>query len=156
MSVNILVSVSKADTPKRIQAIESYKKAIITNGGNPTVAYSPKVDLSYDGLLLAGGSDVHPSYYGQQINGAINIDTQRDKAEEELFKAYFKAGKPIFGICRGFQFINVLLGGSLIQHVDCAKNHTEGVFHITTALKGGYIERLFGEKINLLSNKRGR
>lgn len=77
-----------------------------------------------DGLLLAGGGDIHPARYGQACScDQLSVDYVRDAEEETLFDAFFARSKPILGICRGMQIINVFLGGTLQQyvtgHVNC-------------------------------------
>lgn len=74
---------------------------------------------SFDGFIFAGGVDVHPSFYGEDIaSDKIELDIKRDLFEAELLRAVMKKGKPVLGICRGIQLINVVLGGSLYQHID--------------------------------------
>ena len=70
-----------------------------------------------DALLLPGGADIHPRFYNQDIRGAEEINEARDEYELALFYAFFDAKKPILGICRGLQVINVALGGTLHQHI---------------------------------------
>ena len=71
-----------------------------------------------DGLLLAGGGDIHPARYGQTCTcKQLSIDCIRDEEEQALFDAFFARSKPILGICRGMQVINVFLGGTLQQNV---------------------------------------
>lgn len=73
-----------------------------------------------DGLLLAGGGDLHPARYGQLpcTNVILSIDEVRDAEEQALFNAFFTRRKPILGVCRGMQAINVFLGGTLHQHTE--------------------------------------
>lgn len=73
-----------------------------------------------DGLLLSGGGDLHPARYGQRVQSGLHlsIDPVRDEEEQALFQAFFSRGKPILGICRGAQAINVFLGGTLRQHIE--------------------------------------
>lgn len=69
-----------------------------------------------DALVLAGGQDVSPDYYGEEPLPELGeIDRQRDIFELALVKEMIRVGKPIFGICRGAQVINVALGGTLYQ-----------------------------------------
>ena len=96
---------------------ESYEKAIIYAGGEPVFAYLPEVDDSYDGLLLSGGGDIDPARFGQENMGSRFINPDRDRVEFALAEAYLRAGKPILGICRGHQVVNVVLGGTLIQDI---------------------------------------
>ena len=69
-----------------------------------------------DGLVLQGGSDVEPQWYGQQPEHLVgDTDPVRDRFELDPIHAFIKAGKPVLGICRGMQLINVALGGTLYQ-----------------------------------------
>ncbi len=69
-----------------------------------------------DGFLFSGGPDLHPLMFGEdtQLNCG-NVSIPRDTMEKELFELVMKAGKPILGICRGIQEINVFLGGDIYQ-----------------------------------------
>ena len=71
-----------------------------------------------DGLILSGGGDVHPRYFGQPLAGAEpeSIDLLRDELEIELAQAALAQDLPLFGICRGCQVLNVAAGGGMIQH----------------------------------------
>lgn len=71
-----------------------------------------------DALLLPGGFDLHPRFYGQPISGAEDIDEARDEEELALFRRFLTWERPVFGICRGMQLINIALGGTLHQHID--------------------------------------
>ena len=74
--------------------------------------------LSCDGLLLPGGADVEPTLYGRKREEKCGKPNElRDKNEFEIFNAFVKTGKPILGICRGFQVINVACGGTLHQDI---------------------------------------
>ncbi len=71
-----------------------------------------------DGLVLQGGNDVAPECYGEQpLHPDWAGDPVRDKYEIELIRAFVNAGKPVFGICRGFQLLNVMHGGTLWQDI---------------------------------------
>ena len=71
-----------------------------------------------DALLLPGGGDVDPALYGQRVAGATDIDRERDDCELALFRRFAAEGRPVFGVCRGLQLINVALGGTLRQHIE--------------------------------------
>lgn len=75
-----------------------------------------------DGLLITGGSDLDPKFYGEPNEGlSKNVDARLDTLDKQVVE-YAKAHKvPTLGICRGHQSLNTFLGGSLIQHID---NHT--------------------------------
>jgi len=85
-----------------------------TPGGPPISAY---VD-DLDGLLLQGGSDVCPRSYGEDpLRPEWEGDEPRDRYEIELIRAFHHAGKPVLGICRGIQILNVAFGGTLYQDI---------------------------------------
>lgn len=71
-----------------------------------------------DGLVLHGGADVWPGNYGEApLHVDWTGDRTRDEYEIALVKAFVAEGKPVFGICRGLQLINVAFGGSLYQDI---------------------------------------
>ena len=72
----------------------------------------------FDGFMFCGGSDIDPKYYGRENTESKNICSARDELEFELFRKAYECGKPILGICRGMQGMNVFLGGTMIQHID--------------------------------------
>lgn len=74
---------------------------------------------SCDGLLMPGGDDIDPSRYGAERHPRCGKSSAlRDEAEWQLLDAFLPTGKPILGICRGCQYLNVYLGGTLHQHID--------------------------------------
>ena len=71
------------------------------------------------GLLLAGGTDVNPALYGQEPDPRTDRpDDGRDKLELRLLEEAFNSDRPVLGICRGLQMMNVARGGTLLQHID--------------------------------------
>ena len=82
-----------------------------------------------DGLLLSGGTDLHPRAYSEEPHSALaQIIPERDAFEFEILSAALEAGLPVFGICRGMQLMNVALGGTLYQDVP-AQFGERGVDH---------------------------
>jgi putative glutamine amidotransferase len=72
-----------------------------------------------DGLLLPGGWDVDPAFYGEKKDDKVGpIDHDLDETELRLFQQARERELPVLGICRGQQVINVALGGSLVQHLE--------------------------------------
>lgn len=71
--------------------------------------------LGVAGLVLTGGGDVSPARYGQPNQGSRGIASDRDQTEWSLLDLARERGWPVLGICRGFQVLNLYLGGSLIQ-----------------------------------------
>lgn len=108
---------------------EYYIEAVEKSGGEAVACYCPEPNTDYDGLILCGGNDMDPEFYGEAIDGSVNIDRPRDDAEWALLKEFIKTGKPVLGICRGFQFLNVFFGGSLYQHIDDVQTHRGSLEH---------------------------
>lgn len=100
--------------------VESVKRA----GGQPiALRHSDdpaEVVGGLDGLLLTGGLDVDPSFYGEEPHATTDIASDRDRFELPLAKAAMDADLPIFAICRGVQVLNVAAGGSLVQDIPSA------------------------------------
>lgn len=108
-----------------ISVNRKYLDVIVAAGGIPTVL-SPIIDDKYmnemvdsfDGFIFCGGGDIDPAYYREEKSKHIkNICFTRDRFEERLFYSVYSCGKPVLGICRGMQIINVFLGGNLHQHI---------------------------------------
>ncbi|MFI7111093.1 gamma-glutamyl-gamma-aminobutyrate hydrolase family protein [Nonomuraea sp. NPDC050227] len=106
-----------------------YVEKIVQAGGQP-VLLPPAGDPAQvvgrlDGLVLAGGGDVDPARYGRAAHERTGYVREfRDEAEFALLAAALKAGLPFLGICRGLQVLNVLLGGTLHQHLPDVTGHT--------------------------------
>jgi putative glutamine amidotransferase len=101
----------------------AYVRALLAAGGVPLVL-SPLMGTSFvgralegvDGLLLTGGEDIHPSWYGAEASPLLSPPSrERDLFELALFAVARQRELPILGICRGIQLINVGLGGTLFQ-----------------------------------------
>lgn len=129
-------------------------EAIINSGGCPMVLAETSDESTLDdyissieGLLLTGGGDIDPEYYGEKMDGSIRIDERRDAFELSLFKKAMEKGIPILGICRGIQIINVAAGGSLHQHIE---NHNRidpdgnPRFHNVNITPNTSFHRIFG------------
>ena len=110
----------------------AYASAIERSGGMPLVLPYVEDDgviedfvALCDGLLFTGGADVDPARYGEECTTACGeSQPNRDALELRVFKAAIKTAKPIFGICRGTQLINVALGGTLYQDMPSEKPST--------------------------------
>ena len=83
-----------------------------------------------DGLVLQGGADLNPAAYGETaISPEWAGDRTRDMYEMEFLHEFLECGKPVLGICRGAQLINVAMGGSLYQ--DIASQLPESISHVS-------------------------
>ena len=100
---------------------DDYIRAITDHGGIP-YSLSPGVpNFEFDdlhGLLLTGGSDIHPDNYGEVWDPLLQFfDTDRDDLEIPLCRQALNLDLPVFGICRGMQIMNVATGGNLYQDI---------------------------------------
>ena len=129
---------------------EHYIRAIEGAGGEPVASYIPTLDMDYDGLILCGGTDLDPVFYGQELNGSVEIDRPRDDAEWAYLTEFLKTGKPIMGICRGFQLLNAYFGGDLIQHLDTVSVHRGSLEHYPVhpvrSAENSFLRRMYGEE----------
>lgn len=109
-------------------------------GPNSDGSLPDEILNSLDGVILSGGGDVHPSHFGQTLNGAEvdRIDLRRDALELTLAHAALERHVPLFGICRGCQVLNVAAGGSLVQHLDGHRSPENATkFHQVRVVPGG-------------------
>jgi putative glutamine amidotransferase len=106
-----------------VRADLDYVEGVAGAGGAPVVL-PPVGDESaaealihgLDGLLLSGGSDLDPGYYGEEPVSELGVTLpERDAFEIALVGLALRRGMPVFGICRGMQVLNVALGGTLYQ-----------------------------------------
>lgn len=74
-------------------------------------------------LLLPGGGDITPAFFGQHNCGSDKIDTELDIIQLQALGLFIEQKKPVLGICKGLQLINVHLGGTITQHIDSANRH---------------------------------
>lgn len=102
-------------------ALAEYCREVEEAGAVPLVLVAGASDpeATFDALILAGGADVHPRHYGQDVDPRVaetlEFDEARDQFELEVTRAALERERPVFGICRGVQLLNVALGGSLVQ-----------------------------------------
>lgn len=133
-----------------------YADAIAGVGAVAITEYPPKIDTGYDGLILCGGGDIDPKFYGEPVDGSKYIDEERDSLEFALLKAYVEAGKPVFGICRGFQVINVYFGGSMHQDIPESALHSAkeppDASHSVTAAADSILGKLYGTSFRVNSS----
>ena len=138
------------------ERLTNYEDALKELGAQPFVT-DKECDIDeYDGLLLPGGGDVDPALYGQVINGTYEDGIDRALDELQLFflKKFAEAGKPIIGICRGQQLINVCFGGTLIQHLPTAEHHSgeEDLVHQVETVGDSYLKELYGSEFAVNSS----
>lgn len=120
-----VVGISSSGDKMKYTINSTYPEAVAMGGGLPVIL--PMVNCEeqadnlvslLDALVMTGGEDINPSYYGESIfNDSVEINAPRDTSDFLILAAAMKKGIPVLGICRGEQIINVYLGGSLYQDI---------------------------------------
>jgi len=112
---------------------------------------------TYDAVILSGGvPDIHPDRYGDAMDPRTHTpDLDRDAMELELVAGLRELDKPVLGICRGFQLLNVAFGGKLVQHVDhhSSKNGVSGQHHLDV-MPGSKLAEILGAYGPIFINSR--
>ena len=156
--IGMLVAI---DDERKASAIGDYAHAIEESGGVPLVLPFVENEATItefvalcNGFLFTGGVDVAPSYYGEEKSEFCGeIQHYRDELELRVLKHLLETDKPILGICRGAQVINVALGGTLYQDLpsehpsDIAHRQTNGTYalsHEVQITPGSPLHALFG------------
>lgn len=152
--------------PEIDQNVKNYTSAITAAGMEPIVIsvqseqvhqnyqqeymdYSEFRVEAYDGLLIPGGVDINPARYGQENHGSMMIMDALDELQFAMLDDFVKNGKPVLGICRGHQVINVYFGGTMIQHLPTAFRHSHesnepDKVHRCIAEEGCWLQQLYG------------
>jgi len=141
----IALTVSAVRTPANLAARERYVDALRDAGGDIVVLEpGDPIPADVDGVCFSGGGDIAPERYGQvdAENVCENVIPERDELELSVARHALDADLPILGICRGFQLLNVAMGGTLALDV---KGHQakgdEVIAHRLTAEPGSKLAR---------------
>ncbi len=158
----ILVTPSYEDEISKYTLNNFYTGSIKQSGGTPLVVPYENTDCIDDmldiasGVMLSGGGDLHSKYYGEGLHPkAALINDLRDTFEIELCKKALERDMPIFCICRGAQLLNVVLGGTLHQHIEGHVKKTEDtqdLTHFATVVTGSYFDELFENKTFMVNS----
>ncbi len=130
--------------------LENYVEALALCGARSVLSLDPGREPGCEALLLPGGGDIDPSFYRRESRGSCGVDRRLDERQFALLERYRDAGKPVLGICRGHQIINVFFGGDLIQDLPTAERHKQkngaDAVHPTAAERGSFLAALYGTK----------
>lgn len=135
-----------------IMIVPDFFDAVARAGGIPVLLplFSGCGDVAgilerFDGFLYPGGPDLNPLLYGEETLAECgNIITERDTLELGLMPEILRLGKPVFGICRGIQSMNVALGGTLVQDIPAEGRGGGKIGHFQ---KAGYTVRTHSIKV---------
>jgi putative glutamine amidotransferase len=131
--VAILGRFSRSASAIRYAAVLSARELIelVWAAGGEPITYLPVVDRDWaaalraiDAVLLPGGGDIDPARYGGDVHPEVyDVDVLQDLADFDLAEAALAARIPVLGVCRGMHVLNVLAGGSLIEHMQGPHRH---------------------------------
>ncbi len=160
---NPVIGVTTFISSDGLRLPENYSIAIAGEQGVPVIlakvedeALIKKQIDNIDGLLLSGGDDIEPSFFGESPHQKMGaIEPGRDLYEMKLIEYALEAGKPILGICRGAQILNVQQGGTMYQdiysqHGDSTIKHNQEaakdyLSHKVTVTEGTKLHEILGE-----------
>jgi putative glutamine amidotransferase len=148
---------------ERAYVNDDYIQAVERAGGVPVLL--PVVDHveciltqieGCSGLLFPGGHDIHPIYYASEAHICLgDVNSRVDEYQLKLLRSSLESGKPILGICRGHQLLNVACGGTLLQDLSeapnrCLKHYQNGrryeVMHQVKTASGSILENMLGSE----------
>lgn len=128
-----------------------YAEAVYRFGGMPMMIpilgmeAVPDIIGRIDGLLLSGGDDIHPRYYGEEPGENVGLSPDlRTDFEFALLKEAIAKGKPVLGICLGVQAMDVFFGGTLHQDVPGHKGKGEDIHHEVSVADGSLLKNILG------------
>ena len=143
--------------------VRRYRHVVEKLGADPLpLRPHPKPDIDrvlneVDGLILSGGEDIDPVYYNDPPENS-SPDQERDAFEIPLVTTALERDMPIFGICRGMEALNVVLGGKLIQNISGHRTHDriESEYHDVYVAPGSRLGRILGGGPVMKVNSRHR
>lgn len=164
ISGNILINKGNTFSGYRRSYVnQDYVEAVLRAGGIPfIIPFNEDLESiremveHVDGVILSGGHDVNPYNYGEDPLLKIGeVFPERDVFDMEIYKTAVKFNKPVFGICRGFQIINVVNGGSLYQDLSYAdfvklkhdqQDNPSQATHSVNFEEGTFLREILGEE----------
>jgi putative glutamine amidotransferase len=124
MKLKPIIGISSSLKEQSLSVSTDYIQAVIKFGGVPIVLPNLQEEgidsfvQLIDGLLLTGGGDIDPTLFGEEpLQKLGNITPERDEFEIAIIQKMLKLNKPILGICRGFQIMNIAVGGDMYQDI---------------------------------------
>lgn len=143
---NVMIAAWITDDDK----YESYPEALKKNGADSFISLNPADFSKADALILPGSfQDMNPKLWGEENTHCHDVNDELDRIQWQLMEMAVKDRKPVLGVCRGMQFINVFFGGTLIQHLPSSEHHgaqKPEKYHDLATVKGTALGNLFPER----------
>ena len=127
----------------------NYENFVRKIPATPLVTLSPGALSGCDGLILPGGGDITPAFFGEHNTGSRNIDTELDILQFQAVDFCIRHNLPILGICKGMQVLNVAFGGTILQDMPDSSFHRyqgKDQYHPTRILKSSCLHARYGEE----------
>lgn len=128
----------------------NYEKFCAKLPAEPITTLSMGMLPSCDALILPGGGDITPAFFGERNNGSRNIDTELDIIQFQAMEYCIRHHVPVMGICKGMQVINVAFGGTVLQDLTTASLHQyigEDQYHNTLIASNSFLYDLYGKEL---------
>lgn len=126
----------------------NYENFVKKLPATPLTTLSPGILSECDGLILPGGGDITPAFFGERNLGSRSIDTELDILQFQAIDVCLRLHLPVLGICKGMQVINVAFGGTILQDMPDSSIHryqNGDQYHPTKIKKDSCLYTLYGE-----------
>lgn len=133
----------------RKKATANYERFLRDNGFEPVSTTNPGDLFSCGGLLLPGGGDITPAFFGECSRGSRDIDTELDILQFQALDLALSLRLPVLGICKGMQVINVAFGGTITQDMEDSSLHRftdRDQYHLTKIAPDSPLYALYSEE----------